>query len=43
MNLNTVGVDDLGRTADIAHVKSAFAFFDKILHISALAVEADQV
>ena len=43
MNLNTVGVDDLGRTADIAHVKTAFAFFDEILHVSTLAIEADQV
>ena len=43
MNLNPVGVDDHGRTADVAHVKAGFALLDEVFHLTPLAVKADQV
>ena len=41
MNLNTVGVDDLLRAADVGHVKAIFAFLDEVFHQTSLAVEAE--
>ena len=32
VNLNPVGIDDHGRTADIAHVKAGFALLDEVFH-----------
>lgn len=43
MNLNPVGVDNHGRTADMAHIKAGFALFDEIFHISPLAVKLDLI
>ncbi len=43
MNLNPVGVDNHGRTADIAHIKAGFALLDEVFHISPLAVKADKL
>ena len=43
VNLNPVGIDDHGRTADVAHVKTGFALLDEVFHLSALAIKANQV
>ena len=41
MNLNPVGVNNHGRTADIAHIEAGFALLDEVFHFSPLAVKAD--
>ena len=38
MHLKPVGIHYHGGTADTAKIKSVFAFFDEILHLSTVAV-----
>ena len=43
MNLNMVGIDNHGRTAEIAHIESGLALLDEVFHFFPLKVKEDQI